>query len=393
MKKKDNDSAKIVAGVGTTATGGLILTSGLGKKGKKEVVEVVENKGKKAGDYIYKRALKNNAIRKAEHKAARNSVIRRGAGWLGSHSVRAFSDNNDMTGKEKLFSTGNSELDNLLTEVYYSGIEDGYDYAQKEFAKKEGDSKTEVAGVVASGAGAGALIGGKLHAKKVTRKAQKEAEGVVSEAEKKAADIVKAVEEKEMKRGPKEIARIFKKKDKTVELAQAEAAKVKSEAKGKSEEILKAAEGKVAKMSKRNKALAGAGLVAGGALLTGSAIKKSRAQKQFSKKDKADRNDIERAGKIVTKTGVATAGLGAASALGGAKLINISAKKAAEAVTDNARRKSLATGAIGGAAVGSGAKATKVGLGLAAIGVGTKIVGKRVRKQREKEAAKKEEKK
>lgn len=35
---------------------------------------------------------------------------------------------------EKLFSTGDSELDNLLTEVYYSGLEDGYDYAQKEFA-------------------------------------------------------------------------------------------------------------------------------------------------------------------------------------------------------------------------------------------------------------------
>lgn len=35
---------------------------------------------------------------------------------------------------EKLFSTGDSKLDDLLTEVYYSGIEDGYDYAQKEFA-------------------------------------------------------------------------------------------------------------------------------------------------------------------------------------------------------------------------------------------------------------------
>lgn len=392
MKKKDNNSIKIVAGVGTTATGGLILTSGLGKKGKKEVVEVVENKGKKAGDYIYKRALKNNAIRKAEHKAARNSVIRRGAGWLGSHSVRAFSENNNMTGKEKLFSTGNSELDNLLTEVYYSGIEDGYDYAQKEFAKKEGDSKAEVAGVVATGAGVGALIGNKLNAKKYIKKAKKEAEDVVSEAEKKAEEIVKAAEEKEMKKGPKKIARIFKNKDNTVELTQAEAAKIKSEAKGKSEEILKAAEGKVAKMSKRNKALAGAGLVAGGALLTGSAIKKSRAQKQFSKKDKADKNDIERAGKIVTKTGVATAGLGAASALGGLKIVK-KATETAEKSTGAALNKAFRKGALGNLTAGLGAKATKTGLGLAAIGVGTKIVGKRVRKQREKEAAKKEEKK
>ena len=37
---------------------------------------------------------------------------------------------------QKLFSTGNEELDNLLEEVYYSGIEDGYDYAQKEFSSK-----------------------------------------------------------------------------------------------------------------------------------------------------------------------------------------------------------------------------------------------------------------
>ncbi len=35
---------------------------------------------------------------------------------------------------EKLFSTGDSELDDILEEVYYSGIEDGYEYAQKEFA-------------------------------------------------------------------------------------------------------------------------------------------------------------------------------------------------------------------------------------------------------------------
>ena len=37
---------------------------------------------------------------------------------------------------EKLFSTGNEDLDDILEEVYYSGIEDGYDYAQKEFGEK-----------------------------------------------------------------------------------------------------------------------------------------------------------------------------------------------------------------------------------------------------------------
>ena len=41
---------------------------------------------------------------------------------------------NNYVEDERLFSTGDSELDDLLEEVYYSGLEDGYDYAQKEFA-------------------------------------------------------------------------------------------------------------------------------------------------------------------------------------------------------------------------------------------------------------------
>ena len=44
--------------------------------------------------------------------------------------------NNCYEEDEKLFSTGDEELDDILEEVYYSGIEDGYDYAQKEFAEK-----------------------------------------------------------------------------------------------------------------------------------------------------------------------------------------------------------------------------------------------------------------
>lgn len=39
--------------------------------------------------------------------------------------------------QEKLFSTGDGQLDSILEEVYYSGIEDGYNYAQKEFSKKD----------------------------------------------------------------------------------------------------------------------------------------------------------------------------------------------------------------------------------------------------------------
>ena len=41
---------------------------------------------------------------------------------------------NSYVEDERLFSTGDSELDDILEEVYYSGLEDGYEYAQKEFA-------------------------------------------------------------------------------------------------------------------------------------------------------------------------------------------------------------------------------------------------------------------
>jgi hypothetical protein len=44
------------------------------------------------------------------------------------------SKNNYYEEDERLFSTGDSELDDVLEEIYYSGIEDGYDYAQREFA-------------------------------------------------------------------------------------------------------------------------------------------------------------------------------------------------------------------------------------------------------------------
>ena len=45
--------------------------------------------------------------------------------------------------EERLFSTGDSNLDLLLTEVYYSGLEDGYDYAQREFSDYDDDDDDE----------------------------------------------------------------------------------------------------------------------------------------------------------------------------------------------------------------------------------------------------------
>ena len=79
--------------------------------------------------------------------------------------------NNYYEEDEKLFSTGDSELDNILEEVYYSGIEDGYDYFQKEFAeedkKKDGRGRTIAAGTVAAGGAALALGSKKIPEKAI----------------------------------------------------------------------------------------------------------------------------------------------------------------------------------------------------------------------------------
>ena len=54
--------------------------------------------------------------------------------------------NNYYEEDERLFSTGNDELDDILEEVYYSGLEDGYDYAQKEFGLNAKGLKNKVKG-------------------------------------------------------------------------------------------------------------------------------------------------------------------------------------------------------------------------------------------------------
>jgi len=67
--------------------------------------------------------------------------------------------NNYYEEDEKLFSTGDSELDDILEEVYYSGIEDGYDYAQREFSDKKDTNKAEKAALATAG-GLGLTAGG-----------------------------------------------------------------------------------------------------------------------------------------------------------------------------------------------------------------------------------------
>lgn len=60
---------------------------------------------------------------------------------------------------EKLFSTGDEELDDILEEVYYSGIEDGYDYAQREFAEKKEKKEIDKTGAALTGSSIAAGLG------------------------------------------------------------------------------------------------------------------------------------------------------------------------------------------------------------------------------------------
>jgi ElaB/YqjD/DUF883 family membrane-anchored ribosome-binding protein len=62
------------------------------------------------------------------------------AGALGYGAYKAIK-NKKQQQQQKSFSTGNEELDLILQEVYYSGLEDGYDYAQREFSEPSGLKK------------------------------------------------------------------------------------------------------------------------------------------------------------------------------------------------------------------------------------------------------------
>ena len=106
---------------------------------------------------------------------------------------KMYSQNNEV--EKKLFSTGNDDLDAILTEVYYSGIEDGYDYAQKEFGIKEkgeeiiekikGAGKKAIDAVKETGKKAGKAVG---KAAESVGDATKSAGEKVGEGAKKAAN-------------------------------------------------------------------------------------------------------------------------------------------------------------------------------------------------------------
>ena len=239
------------------------------------------------------------------------------------------SKNNYYKENEKLFSTGDSELDELLEEVYYSGIEDGYDYAQREYAEKESKDGSGAAaagaGIAAAGVGGGAIMT-KAGKKRIYNKAAKESAEIKNlaaseinaaekatatkisgikhskEAFKKSADEAvagsrEAWREKDLldriggkikqkrarKAADKSIKEFEGMADKGIAEAESKLAEKVGRIKSTSENAIKGVEQKasqkVARLSKRSKVLGGAGLVAVGALTVAGTIRNNRSRK------------------------------------------------------------------------------------------------------------------
>jgi len=87
---------------------------------------------------------------------------------------KMFSEMEDA--QERLYSTGNDELDDLLERAFC----DGYEYAQREFAEEE-EKKGHTAAKVAAGVGGTAIVGagGVYGAEKLGKHLEKTGEGKI----------------------------------------------------------------------------------------------------------------------------------------------------------------------------------------------------------------------
>ena len=103
---------------------------------------------------------------------------------------------------EKLFSTGDEELDDILEEVYYSGISDGYDYAyeERDFAKSEEkeDKGGSGAGIAATGGltAGGVLLHGERKGNRVINQAIEEGGAIRKGASAKGRRLIKEAKAK-----------------------------------------------------------------------------------------------------------------------------------------------------------------------------------------------------
>ena len=346
-KSDKKDIAGLATGTAATVGGGALLFKSLkkkkGKKAVEEVVEVIKEKkgsgtpigkgasaarshlGNWSGGSWFSSELGNRATRIGSRYARKfhsdienndeNMEIRRKVFSIAEdengeeryYSTTEFSlyDESYDYDEEKLFSTGDPDLDDILEEVYYSGLEDGYDYAyeEREYAEKE-DNESGTGVAAAGAASAGGVYGiGKLRSKKVIKKAAEEARSKTAEAGKAAGNIVKSAGEQ----AEKHIADVAEKqmlaernagsfvgelaekigKKKRAKEAQRVAEGMRAEGKKKAGEVIskavkeskgikEAAEKKASSIGKKSKIGAAAVLGTSGLIAAGKAIKNSK---------------------------------------------------------------------------------------------------------------------
>ena len=271
---------------------------------------------------------------------------------------------------ERLFSTGNSKLDDILTEVYYSGISDGYEYAQKEFGKKKAKKEDKVGAAAGGGVlgaiGAHAYIRKKHSDRKINERSTTETlldaidkggeqdrihEEAISEYKK--AHIERLEEEAKLRKQrptglSKEALDVFDEKTKSIldKKYEQRLREIGENTDRKLEELNEIYNkktpdriGKKYKGLKKNKKVFRNKLLIGAAAAVpvGLAVREA-AKKKNSKKEKSDQREFakkekksESSGLVKTGVGVAgTAGLGGAVLLGTSKIARSQADKYAE---------------------------------------------------------------
>ncbi len=311
MADKKKDNAGLAAGTAATGAGGLLLVKTIRKKKPNGKIEEVIEK------VVEKAPSKSSANTSSALGKARTASRSWGGGsWftsemggratrIGSRFARKFhSEIENENNMEKLFSTGNEDLDDILEEVYYSGIEDGYDYAHQERYYAENDDESG-AGLAAAGtvAGGGVYGLGRRRARKLIKEGAKEAREVTAEAgqragkvinagKKEAADIIKKNAERQYQAEVKAgnwlgelVERIGKNgrakeaeeaAQNVLERSKREARGIMSEGVAKGKAITAKAKGSAEKALKKSKIGAAAVIGTGGALAVGKAIKNKR---------------------------------------------------------------------------------------------------------------------
>lgn len=273
MADKKKDNAGLAAGAAATGGGGLLLVRRIkrdqhGHRKQRRAYTPGSKLAEELGGQLTGRKwtgklssfLNGPTIRRAVTKFAseteninENMEIRRKVFSLGENG-----EDISTNESEKLFSTDNDELDDILEEVYYSGLEDGYDYAYQEklYAEDESESATGIA--TAGGLAAAGTYGiGKLRSNRVIKKG-------IAEADERASKYFENAEKEAFKNSKG--GTLSRKVTKKLNAAKIEAENISRA--GRAE-----AEARAKSIGKKSKIGAAAVLTAGGLLATGKALK------------------------------------------------------------------------------------------------------------------------